>query len=200
VFRACTLLCPPLIYILAAEKERLKALKQWCLLKSNQVKVMLRHGGPANNGPGPTNNGLGQTNVDIEPGPADDDVEASAGQSSGERKGRGGSPSQAGAEHLGQAEELDPSQEAGTLKAMKQWFRLKSNQVIEIQGGPSNDGTGPAHDVIVSRVMMSSCHQGLAANGQGSGDQGGSPSQAGVSQRGQAEELDPSFLPCTQHM
>jgi hypothetical protein len=162
VFWACTLLCPPLFYLLAAEKERLKALKQWCLLKSNRVTVMLRHGGPAYNGPGPESDGSGPINIDTEVG---------------ERQERGDSPSQAGAGHPGQAEELDPSQEAGTLKAMKQWFRLKSNQVIELQGGPSNDGTGPEHDVIVSRVMMSSCHdgpgdrhQGLAATGQGSGE------------------------------
>jgi hypothetical protein len=148
VLYASTLLCPPLFYILAAEKERLKALKQWCRLKSNQVNVMLRHGGTENSGE-PTNDGSG---------PANDDVEAAAGQRSWERQDRGGSPSQAGAGHRGQAEEQDPSQKAARLKAM-------------------NDGAGPAHDVIVTRVMMSSCHDGpgdlylgLAAAGQSSGE------------------------------
>jgi hypothetical protein len=201
VFMYFTLLCPPLFYILAAEKERLESLKQWCLLRSNQVNVMLRHGGPENNGPEPTNDGLGPTNVDIETGPANDDLEATAGQSNGERQDRSGAPSQGGAAgHPGLVEEKVHSLKAARLNAMKQWFRLKSNQVIEIQGGPSNDDTGQAQDVIVSRVMMSSCHdgpedrhQGLAAAGQGSGerqDRGGSPSQAGTRYRGQAKELD----------
>jgi hypothetical protein len=160
VFLAATLLFPPLFYILAAEKERLKALKQWCMLKSNQVNVMLWHGGPENNCPGLTNDDSGPTNVDTEPGLTNDDVEPAASQSSEEGQDQSGSPSQVGAGHWGQAEEQDPSQKTARLKAMRQNFRLKSNQVIEMQDGPSNDGTGPAHNVIVSRVMMSSCHDG----------------------------------------
>jgi hypothetical protein len=70
------------------------------------------------------------------------------------------------------------------LKALKQWFRLKSNQVIEI---PSNDGSGPSHDIIVSRVMM--------PLGQDGPRHRGSTSQAGAGRQDQAMALDPSLLP-----
>jgi hypothetical protein len=106
VATAFTLLCPPLFYVLAAEKERLKALKQWCRLKSNRVHVMLRR---ENDVPGPTHDGSGPTNVDIELGPTSNEVEAAAGQSSGEGQDRGSSPSQAGPRYRGPAVILDPS-------------------------------------------------------------------------------------------
>jgi hypothetical protein len=96
VFRAATLICPSVFYILAAQKERLMALKQWCRLKSNQVTVMEMQGGPADDGTGPTNNDPGHC----------DQVEAAAGQSSGERQD---STSQAVVRYRGQAVVLDPS-------------------------------------------------------------------------------------------
>ena len=179
-FRATTLICPPLFYILAAEKERLAALKLWCRHRSNQVTALEMQGGPANEGPGHR-----------------DQVEAEAGQSSGERQDRGGSPSRAGEEHQGQAVGLEPSLMAGRLKAMKQWFRLKPNQVMEIHSGPSNDGSGPSHDVIVSRAIGPR-DQARAAAGQSCEereDRGRSPSRDGVRRRSQAVVLDPSLLP-----
>ena len=91
------------------------------------------------------------------PGPANQ-AGAAAGQSSEERQDRAGSPSRAGVRQWGQA---------------KQLFRLKSNQVIEMQGGPSNDGSGTAH---VSRVTMPT-------------------GQDAPRHRDQAVELDPSLLP-----
>ena len=99
VFRATTLICPPLFYILAAEKERLTALKQWCWHRSNQVTALEMQIGPANEGPGHR-----------------DQVEAAAGQSSEERLDPGGSPSRAGVRrrsirtgHQGRELGLDPS-------------------------------------------------------------------------------------------
>jgi hypothetical protein len=99
VFRVATLICPSVFYILAAQKERLMSLKQTCRIKSNQVTVMEMKGGPADDGTGPTNHDPGNC----------DQVEAAAGQSSGERQDRSGSTSQAVVRHRGQAVVLDPS-------------------------------------------------------------------------------------------
>jgi hypothetical protein len=103
VFRATTLICPPLFYILAAEKERLTALTQWCRQRSNQVTALEMQVGAENEGPGPANDDPGHR----------DQVEAAAGQtlaqSSEEREDRGGSPSPAGVRHRGRELGLDPS-------------------------------------------------------------------------------------------
>jgi hypothetical protein len=99
VFRATTLICPPLFYILAAEKERLTALKQWWQHRSNQVTALEMQGRLANEGPGPANNDPGHR----------DQVEAAAGQSSEEREDRGGSPSRAGVRRRAPELALDPS-------------------------------------------------------------------------------------------
>ena len=174
VFRATTLICPPLFYILAAEKERLTAFKQWCQAKSNQVTALVMQGAPENEGP-----------------EQQDQVEAASGQSSGEGQDRGGSPSRAGAEHRGQEGGLEPSLVAGRLETIKQWFRLKPNQVMEMEGGPSNDGSGPAHDVIVSHVIGPRDQAGAAA-GQSCGER---RDRGGVRHRGRELGLDPSLLP-----
>ena len=188
VFRATTLICPPLFFILATEKERLTAMKQWCRHRSNQVTAMETQGGPANKGPGPGNKGPGPTNND--PGHLDQ-VESAAGQTSRERKDRGGSPSRAGAEHRGQEGGLEPSLVAGRLETIKQWFRLKPKQVMEMEGGPLNDGSGPEHDVIVSHVT-GPCDQAGAAAGQSCGER---RERGGVRHRGRELGLDSSLLP-----
>ena len=106
VFRATTLICPPLFYILAAEKERLTVLKQWWRHRSNQVTALEMQGRPANEGPGPANAGPGPANNNPR---HSDQVEAAADQSSEEREDRGGSPSRAGVRHRGRELGLDPS-------------------------------------------------------------------------------------------
>ena len=160
MFRGTTLICPPLFYILAVEKERLAAIKQWCQQRSNQVTAL-------------------------------DQVEAAPVQCSGEGQDQGGSPSRAGAEHRGQEGGLEPSLVAGRLETIKQWFRLKPNQVMEMEGGPSNDGSGPTHDVIVSRVI-GPCDQNGATAGRSCGER---RDRGGVRHRGRELGLDPSLLP-----
>jgi hypothetical protein len=87
-------------YILAAEKERLTTLKQWCQLnwvRSSQATMVI-------------------SMVELEGAPASrddpgdrDQAGAAAGQSSGERQDPDGSTSRAGAGHRDQVVEPDPS-------------------------------------------------------------------------------------------
>ena len=160
-------------------------MRHWWRLRSNQVTVLEMEGGPANDDHG-----------------HHDQEDAEAGQSSGERPDRGGSPSRAGAGHRGQMVELDPSLlQAGVRHRgqTKHMFRLESNQVIEMQVRPENNGSELAHNVFVSRAMTSSGQdvsgprdQAGAAAGQISEerqDRGGLTLQAGAGHRAQAAEL-----------